>query len=182
MSGHSVASRYANAMSLLVKEQSIDPQQFYRDAKLLEACLAPQSELSELLAAHSVPLSEKAAMIGKALTGKVHKLWVDFVLLMLHKHREANIHNALLLYSERHRREHNIIEVYVETSHPLPAAEQQRIEQLVAKAYNKTVEFHVEIRPDLIAGLVLIVDGKMVDLSVQGQLREARKTLGIIRS
>ena len=53
---------------------------------------------------------------------------------------------------------------------------------MVANAYNKSVELHVEIRPNLIAGLVLIADGKMIDLSVQGQLREARKSLGILKN
>lgn len=182
MSGQSVATRYAKAMSLLAKEQSADPEQLYKDAQLLEACFAPQTDLAKLLTERTVPQNEKTAMLNKALSGKVHPLWVEFVQLMLRKHREANIHNALLLYCENHRSEHNIMVVQVETSHPLPETEQERISQLVANAYNKTVELHVEIRPNLIAGLVLIADGKMIDLSVQGQLREARKSLGILKN
>ena len=179
MSGHSVATRYANAMVLLAQEQGLDQQQLYRESKLLEACLAPRSEMAQLLAEHAVPLDEKVQILRKALTGKVHPLWLEFVELMLRKHRGVHIHNALLLYGERHRREHGILEVQVETAHPLQPAEEQREVQLITELYHKNVELHVELRPELIAGLVLIVDGKMADLSVQGQLRAVRKTLGI---
>lgn len=179
MSGQSVATRYAKAMALLVREQGLDQQQIYRESKLLEACLAPQSELAQLLMEHSVPIEAKVQIICQALTDKVHPLWIKFVELMLRKHREMHLHNALLLYGEHHRREHGILEVKVETAHPLQPAEEERVVQLITELYHKTVELQVELRPELIAGLVLIVDGKMADLSVHGQLREVRKTLGI---
>ena len=67
-----------------------------------------------------------------------------------------------------------LLQVLVETPAPMPAAEQQALARRLTGILGKQVELDMTVKPELLGGLVLYYNGRMLDGSVRGRLREAR--------
>lgn len=178
MSSGQIAIRYANALLQLGNEKGIAGD-LYADAQLLSDSFAENSQLVELLDDPSSSIAQKVDALKRSLGGKINSVLVDFLVVMVQKHRANYTYNALLLFLHQYRIQNNILEVKVESAKSLGEKELQRITQYITSTYKKSVELTSEVNPDLVAGIVIIVDGKMVDLSVAGQLKNVRKTLGV---
>lgn len=178
MSSGQIAIRYANALLQLGNEKGI-AKDLYADAQLLSESFAENSQFVELLSDPSSSIAQKVDALKKSLAGRVNSVLIDFLVVMVQKHRADYSYNALLLFIHQYRMQNNILEVKVESAKVLGERELERITQYITTTYKKTVELTAEVNPELVAGIVIIVDGKMVDLSVAGQLKNVRKALGV---
>lgn len=177
MSSGRIASRYANALIDLAVERGI-ARELYTQSQVLTSVMANDPDFYRLLADLSFPTKQKMAALEKALAHQVNPLLLDLINLMLKKHRTSYIYTALLLFQERYREQHNILEVIVESAKPLLDKELARIKEHITARYKATIDVRNVVKPELLGGIVLLVDGNMLDLSVAGELKNVRKALG----
>lgn len=178
MSSGRIASRYANALVEFSNEKGI-AQELYDNTQLLAKVFAQNPDFTNMLTDQSSSTQQKVETLEKILAGKVNPALIDLIRIMVEKHRASYIFNALLLFQHQYRKEHKILEVRVESAKELGSNELNHITQFIKDTYQTAISITTEVKPELVAGIVIIVDGKMVDLSVSGQLKYVRKALGV---
>lgn len=75
------------------------------------------------------------------------------------------------------RADAGLTQVLVETPAPMPESERQSLARRLAAILGQKVELDWAVKPDLLGGLVLYYNGRIVDGSIRGRLRAAREAL-----
>ncbi|MGE0078371.1 MAG: ATP synthase F1 subunit delta [Bacteroidales bacterium] len=177
MNSGRVAIRYAKGLLKFGNQKGISDQ-LYVDAITLIQVIKNSESLVNLLGDPTISYNQKIEILRKSLSD-VHPDFIEYLSMIVQKGRFEYIHNSLLLFCDIYRIENNILHVIIESANILPEQELKEIESFIVQKYNKSVELVSIIKPELIAGYVLIVDGKILDYSVSGQLVQCRKSLGL---
>lgn len=177
MNSGRVAIRYARALFKFANEQGL-ADAFYADAKTLIRAL-DSDELRELTRNPLVTPDQKADVMKKVVAQMANPAFSEFIGILFRKGRADSLLNALLLFRDLYRSEKGIVSVQVEIANHLSNKELSEIDRLVQAHFQKKTELTVSVKPELIAGFILVVDGKIMDYSVTGQLLQFRKSFGI---
>lgn len=178
MNSERVAIRYAKGLLKFSNERGVSLD-LYKDAFSLIQIITESKSLNDLMGNPSIENSDKLKILEKSLSDKVHPYFIEFLRMMIHKGRFDHTLNALYLFRDLYRKQNNIIEVQVESVESLSDIELKEIVSFVQKKFNKKIELSTIIKPQLIAGYIIIVEGKIMDFSVSGQLSRFKKTLGL---
>jgi F-type H+-transporting ATPase subunit delta len=176
MISDTVADRYAEALFLLGKEKQI-LSDLDRELRLAETIFDAHPRLARAFEAPYVPHKAKMDMVARLLTGKTSAVVVNFFMLLVEKGREPFRKAIVRLFRELLEEHEGFITCSVETAFPLEGPLRETVEEWVRKATGKKPRLAVTVNPDLIAGMVIRIKDRYIDLSVQGQLRAAARSL-----
>jgi ATP synthase F1 delta subunit len=123
-----------------------------------------------------VPLAERRAKLEPLLAG-CDKLTSNFVHLCFDKRREDVLRSIGAAFAQRRLSEQGAIEGVVESARPLSQGDVAEIALGLAPLYKKRLVLENRVRPELLAGVRVIADGRMVDVSAQGRLEGLKKRL-----
>ena len=173
-----IAARYAKGLLKFSNEKGISSK-LYSDSLVVINILKKSDSLSEFMRNPSLSDTMKLDFLKKSLFDSIHPEFFEFLRLIILKRRFEHLLNALLIYRDLYRSQNSILDVQIESATTLSEAELKGINTFINKQFNRTTELSVTHKPELIAGFILIVEGKILDYSVTGQLAEFKKSLGI---
>lgn len=172
-----ISVRYAKALFDLANETKV-AKEVYEHSYAVSRTIDPSSDLYYILHNPVILPSEKERVLtGVLSSSKVHPLLSSFIALMVRKRRESYIVNALLVFQKIYREQAGFVKVVIETPAELGDDTKNNILAYVKKKFNKNPELEVRLRPELIGGFTVEVEGLLIDLSVSGQLARVRKAL-----
>ncbi|RPH32406.1 MAG: ATP synthase F1 subunit delta [Bacteroidales bacterium] len=171
-----ISVRYAKALFDLANESKV-AKEVYDHSYAVSKTIDPSSDFYYVLHNPVILPSEKERILTSVLGGKVHPMLTSFIALMVRKRRESYIVNALLVFQKIYREHTGLAKVVVETPAELGDDTKNRILEFVKNKFNKTPELEVRLKPELIGGFIVEVEGLLIDLSVSGQLARVRKAL-----
>lgn len=105
------------------------------------------------------------------------QLFSNFVDLLFDKRREEVLRELAQAFHRRVLQEQGGAEGVVESATELDATELARISQALEKRLRKRITLSNRVVPELIGGVRVIVDNKMMDLSLRGRLEGLRKRM-----
>lgn len=181
MSSGRVAIRYARGLFKFANERGL-AQVFYADAQTLIHILKDSELLSELINNPLIVSDKKVDVLKNAFAGSINPAFYEFISIIVKKGRFEYLLNSLLLFRDLYRAENAIVDVQIESANPLSDKELSKIDSLIQSHFSKKTELTVTIKPQLIAGFILIVEGKIMDYSVTGQLLQFKKSFGLTQS
>lgn len=181
MNSGRVAIRYARGLFKFAKEQGL-AEAFYADALTLIQILKDSELLSELINNPLIVSDKKVDVLRNAIADAINPAFYEFISIIVKKGRFEYLLNSLLLFRDLYRFEKGIVEVQVESANSLTDNELNTIDSIIQSHFNKKTELTVTIKPQLIAGFILIVEGKIMDYSVTGQLLQFKKSFGLTQS
>lgn len=181
MNSGRVAIRYARGLFKFSNERGLD-EVFYADAQTLIHILKDSESLSELINNPLIVSDKKVDVLKKVIADSINPAFYEFISIIVKKGRFEYLLNSLLLFRDLYRSEKGIVDVQVESANPLTDNELNTINNLIQSHFNKKTELTVTIKPQLIAGFILIVEGKIMDYSVTGQLLQFKKSFGLTQS
>lgn len=181
MNSGRVAIRYAKGLFKFANERGL-AEVFYADTLTLINILKDSESLSELINNPLIVSGKKVDILKKIIADSINPAFYDFINIIVKKGRFEYLLNSLLLFRDLYRTEKGIVEVQVESANALSSNDLSTIDRLIQSKFNKKTELTVTIKPQLIAGFVLIVEGKILDYSVTGQLMQLKKSFGVIQS
>jgi F-type H+-transporting ATPase subunit delta len=123
-----------------------------------------------------VPLAERRARV-EPLLGACDPLTANFVRLAFDKRRELVLRDIGAAFHARLLAEQGAVEGIVESAHALSEGDVAEIAVGLSTLFKKRLVLKNRVRPDLLAGVRVIADGRMVDVSAQGRLDDLRKRL-----
>jgi len=175
MKSREIARRYAEALYELAREEGIVDEiesAYGRVAETLDAVPDATAFLTHPL----VPRMNKLSFIDKAFPDEPRYLR-NLLHLLVKNGREGYIK---LIYDEfralRSARE-NIARVEVATAKPLSQKDKDRLAKHLGAALGKRVEIEERIDPDLLGGVRLELDGKVIDGTLRAKLAQLQTAL-----
>jgi len=172
-----ISQPYAEAFLELFNKGSLDT--VINDLNCLSSTLKSSEELKKLLSNPLINPKTKKNLIKSIFNEKIDSRTLRFVLVLCDRGRIAYLDSILEKSLELAYKAASIETVKVSTSIAFSASQQ---EALIAKLKKMTgaeqIRLEIMTKPNLIGGFIVQVGSKIIDTSIQGQLRDLSSYLG----
>ena len=169
-----VTSRYAEALHRLAKSRGA-LESVRADVQRLTGQLAAGGPLAPAFD-ERLSIEARRALLAGHLAG-ANPLTQDFVQLLLDKRRVEVLRQLGAAFHQRDLDERGAAEGTVESARPLDAAQLGSLAAALGPRVGKQLTLQNRIVPELLGGLRVVVESKMIDASVAGRLEGLRKSL-----
>ena len=172
-----IAQPYAEAFLELAAKNSLEVT--INDLSCLSTTLLNSNELKKLLSNPLVNSENKKSIIKSIFSEKIDNVTLKFLLVLCDRGRISYLDSILEKATELAYRAASIEIVKVTSSTSFNATQQ---EALISKLKKMTgadqIKLEIKTNPDLIGGFIVQVGSKIIDTSIQGQLRDLSSYLG----
>ncbi|MDI3524273.1 ATP synthase F1 subunit delta [Kosmotoga sp.] len=162
-----VAYKYAKALFLMTDESERDGI-----LELLKASseMFSDKKAREFLQDPTFPRSEAVKLILEFL-GDVPEIFKNFVVILAEKKRLLYLPTITNAYEQILDESRSKIKVLVETAVALSNEELKLLEEFIERESGMRPLFQIQIKPELIAGMVVHFQDRVLDLSASGRLK-----------
>lgn len=175
-----VVREYAQA--LLELSAALDSAQQVQDEIVALAGLKVDGlKLGEFLANPMLPAHRKQEILDRVLEGKVLPLTRSFLGVLVRNGRGGLLPAVAGAYHHLLDEKAGRIEVQVTSAAALEPDQLDELTAVLKEALQAQPELDVRIDPELLGGLVLMVNDRLLDTSVRGTLDRWRKDLATTR-
>jgi F-type H+-transporting ATPase subunit delta len=175
-----LARRYAAALHASARKRGI-LDRVEADLVATAALLAAEAAFRDFLLSPEVLDEHKDEILARTLKPRLAPLSFHFLLLLFKKRRLdhlAAIHDELVALVEAER---GIWRAQVTTAVPMSQEHQAEIRAKLEAVTGKQIKLDLDIDPDILGGVVLVMNGKIVDGSVRRGLDRLRDELAAVR-
>jgi F-type H+-transporting ATPase subunit delta len=176
MSDLSASRNYASALFHLAKKAGAAVR-VRGDLEGLVKLLDGSPELLAFLESPDIAQEEKKRLLERALSGKVHDSLLTFMFLVLKRDRVALLPEILSEFEKLDEEDRGVRRAEVVSAVPLSKDEKTLIVSKLRSITGKEILFRDRVDPEIIGGVVIYVDGDVIDGSIRAQLAELRATL-----
>ncbi len=176
MSYSAIRVRYAKAFFTLAKEKNM-LEQLKTDIQGIFDICNHSADFVHLLESPVVTTTKKSDLITKIFKGQINPLTINFLLLIVGNKREVHIPGICRNFLELTRKDQNIKSAVMITATEISIMTVKKIRELIANELDATIELSSQVDPGIIGGLILRIDDKQYDSSVNTQLRKIKQTL-----
>jgi F-type H+-transporting ATPase subunit delta len=163
-----IARPYAEAAFRLAREQNALPA--WSDALALINAVVEDPQVAELIDAPNVGAAQLEGVIigavGKHLSGEAR----NFVQVLVQNRRLGLIEQIRDMFEALRREHEGMMEATILTALPLADSQLQPLVAALEQKYGRKITAKVEIDPQLIGGLKILVGDKVIDATVRGRL------------
>jgi len=172
-----VAQPYANAfIQMASNKESLD--QVISDLISIQATLKSK-DLTQALSNPLIPLGGKKDIVKSIFQGKINDNTVNFLLVLCDKGRINCLETITYLGLEMAYKQASVEVAHVITSSDMSDSQQEAlVEKLKSMANVKQVKLEITVDKGLIGGFTVQIGSRIIDTSIQGQLRKLASHLG----
>jgi F-type H+-transporting ATPase subunit delta len=169
------AQRYAEAVfEIAMAKKQPDEWQAVLDSM---ANLSRDASIAAFMESPDIAIGQKAKVIKEAL-GVEDPLTENFLHLLIQKGRFGTVAEIAGEYRRMLDEQRNIGRADVTTAVPLSEEENKKVTAQLGEILGKKIVARNEVDPEIIGGMVVRVDGKLLDGSVRGRLDNLRAEIG----
>jgi F-type H+-transporting ATPase subunit delta len=169
-----VTMRYTEALFELASDKGL-VDEVHADVQKLAAQLSEGTVGSRLFDAR-IPLAERRSKVGQLIEG-CHELTRNFVELLFTKNRELVLADLAPAFRQRWLASRGAAEGYVESALALGSEEISELAAAIGAQLGKDVMLENRINSDLVGGVRVFVDNRLIDYSVKGRLAGLRRRM-----
>lgn len=174
-----IPRRYAKALYKFALEKGADGR-MYELMTTLANSFAQEKALQEAVGNPYISESDKSLLLTTASGATPDDtVYADFLKLLARNRRTDMMDGIARAYCDIYRQAHHIYVVNVVSAAPLPAAQQQRLHDMVAAHLpeGSTMEYTSSVDPSLIGGFTVSVGNERIDASISNELKQMRISL-----
>jgi F-type H+-transporting ATPase subunit delta len=166
---------YAEALFEVARERGkLDP--IRDDLDQFAQALEANRDLRVFLFSPHFSSAEKVEGLKRAISGADPEL-VNFLELLIEKHRMPEIFRIRRQFEESWKRENRLIDVTVTSAVELDRAVVGRIGEEIERQTGQKVELASRIDEEILGGIVLQVGNMVLDASIRNRLEKLRKNV-----
>jgi len=171
-----LAKRYARALFEIALERGV-LDKISKEMKSFEHTLQTNQKFRIFLYSQDVSKKEKQAKIEAVLQDKVSNVFVNFVHVLLQKHREfifSLIAREFFAMVDKHFKR---IRASTTTAVPMDKRSLSKLKSILDKTFDADVHIENEVDETILGGIVVNVEGRLLDSSLSSQLRRLEAQL-----
>ncbi len=174
---HSLISvRYAKAIFGLSQEKNL-VEQIYHDMVLLGSQCSNVPSFTEILKSPVISPNEKKKVFQSIFEKYISEITMNFLNVLIDNKREEFLSDIARNFVDFYKKQTGLKTVTLFTAFQLSDEYIDNIKILLEKELNAKIELNVNIREYLIGGFILMVDGKMLDVSIFNKLKALKRKL-----
>ena len=174
-----VSMRYAKALLQAGIENKEISDVLYQNSTEFFNVLEGSSEFNDFLKSPVINGDKKKQFIRNTFGNNFHGMMMNFINLIIDNRREKLINNIFWDFLNIYRENLGIKNVKVITAIPVESKYKDEILKTIEKRLNAEVELECKVNPEVIGGLIIVVDDKQADGSIVGELRALKKKMMI---
>lgn len=136
-----------------------------------------EPQFLELLSSPAIGVSERLSAAEAVFSGRYPEHIVSFLMLLCEKGRMRHIAEINEDYTRLLREHERISDALVTSAEPLSEEEAKRLCEKLRVSLGHEVKIINKVDRSIIGGLVIEVDGKVLDGSVRGRLAEIKEVI-----
>jgi len=172
-----IAQPYAEAFLELANKESLDT--VINDLTCLNNTLANSQDFKRLLANPLISIDAKKGIIKSIFTDKIANKTLNFLLVLCDRGRIGYLESIITKAIELAYRAASIEMVKVTAASSFTSAQQEALVNKLKKLTGATqIKLEINIDTNLIGGFIIQVGSRVIDTSIQGQLRQLSSYLG----
>ena len=172
-----VSREYSEALFRLASEQ--DKGQEYSDAlELVKQLVVENPEYIDFMCSPGIPMNERETALDAAFSGdEVMTSIASFLKLLMKNGRSRELVEIIDEYQAIFKSAMGMSTAYVTSAAPLNGVEMDALRKNLEKRLGHKVECVFSTDASLIGGVVVRVDGKVIDSSIKSQLSDIRELI-----
>ena len=176
MPSRSIPRKYAEALFHLAQEtDGIDAVRV--DLEDITKLIQQTRELHLFLETPDIEESEKKVFFENVLENRVKNSTWQFLQLLLRRRRFALLPEILAEYVRMDEEKRGIKRTQVVSAVPLEGGEKELIKSKLEALTGQTILIDTKVDPSILGGIVIYIDGKVIDGSVRTGLEELKTRL-----
>ncbi len=173
----SLATGYAQAL-FEVADKRGGADDIEKDLDGIKDLLGTNTKFRDILYHPSITRTEKKDIIDKIIAPQCSSKWVKNLLyILVDKRRERMLDFLPDVFKGVARRIRGVVSVKVQTVFPLTETRLDKLKKNLEKLTKKKVELETEINKEIIGGMVIRIENKIIDGSVVNHLKNLKKNL-----
>lgn len=166
------------AMALFSLAQETDAVNEISEAlDTVSAVMKENPEYTDFLASPNIPKSERAAAIEQAFSGSVPEHVVSFLSILCDRGRIRNLSECISEYRQLCDAANRISVAEISSAVELTENEKSALTKKLEKLCGNSVVLNCTVDPSLIGGMVVSVDGRIIDGSIRHRLHELKEVM-----
>lgn len=171
-----VAKRYAVALFEVAEERgAVDAIE--TQLRLVVQTLGENEDLRKVLYHPQIAADDKKKLVAAIFEKQVGQEVLNLLKLLVDRKRESLIGELLEAYIKLADAKRGILDVTVTTAAPLNSEEQDDLSGKIGLAIKKKLRIHVNVKKELIGGILLRVGDKLYDATIAGKLAGFRQEI-----
>jgi F-type H+-transporting ATPase subunit delta len=175
-----IAKRYAKALFDSALKANI-AERIHEEGVGFRRILQDKPEFRNFLLSPEVLNEAKLDIIRTSLEGRASDLFVRFLVLLIERQRFPFVEEMLEAYHELYEKHEGIIEVRVITAIPLDETMRQKTQKKLESGTGKKIVLLPEVDPEILGGMILIMEERIFDGSIRHHLEKFRRNLAELR-
>ena len=180
MAGDPIATRYAQAVFDAAKVDG-DVKEALAELMSIGTLMRDHAELRQLLLNPDVEPQDKVGILDRLLNGEWSTLVRAFVQMVVSAGRTEYLEEIIRAFQAVVDADAGRLRVTVRSAHALSEAVLGRLRTRLERLEQKHIQLRVEVAPELLGGVQILLDHRVIDGSAQRQLVELRHRLKSIR-
>ncbi|MFN8242208.1 MAG: ATP synthase F1 subunit delta [Bacteroidales bacterium] len=177
MNESKISVRYSRALFQSALEKNI--LDTIHGDMLYVAALCRISEVKEVLSSPIIVPSKKKTILGGLLSGKVDRLTLSLIDLLVKNGREKSLADIARVFTDEYLRYKGLTVAHLTTAIQVDKDIKTKVTELIKSVFGTGVEIRESVEPEIIGGFVLKVNDSYLDASVRNKLRKIKKGLSV---
>ncbi len=174
MSG--VSSEYAQALFMLAMEKN-SGEKFEKALDLVTDAFAENPMYMEFLESPGIPLSERLGAIESAFSAALPRDVLSFLKLLCEKRYIAQFNDCVVQYKALLNEVNSVSTASVTSAVELSEQEKNALKEKLESLSGHTVVIEYTVDPSILGGLIVEIDGKVMDSSLQKHLKDVKDVI-----
>lgn len=144
--------------------------------------LEENPELSHFLRSPERSRAEKRQLVERVMQDRYSNIFFNFLVLLINKGRIALYLEMQRAFNDLYDRHHRKVRALAVTAMPMAKSELEALQTDLAQALSRALEIENRVDPAIVGGIVLNIEGKILDGSVRRQLERLREVVSSRRN
>lgn len=176
MKTYAVASHYSQALFKIASSKEQLEKHLSELEKIIDL-LKAYPQLQQILSNPSVENEKKKKVLQDLLLNKIDGQILNFLLLLIDKGRFDDLWDISKKYRQLVQKELGILNAHLITAVPIDVKLKEKVKSKLEQFYRKRIEFQDSVDPQIIGGMILMVDNQMIDHSIKNRLSRLKQNL-----
>jgi len=171
-----MSKEYGTALFMLAKENGAE-EEYDTALHTVLSAFEENAMYVDFLASPSIPLRERTDAVEQAFGGAVPEHIISFVQILCEGGRIRGFSDCVKVYRELFQVSRHVSTAKVISSVALTETEEQQIREKLEKMSGNSVMLECSVDSSLIGGVVIEMDGKVMDGSLRRRLYEVKEVI-----
>lgn len=171
-----VAMTYGRAIFDAARElDKID--EIREEIEAIDGILKKEPDYVSLLSNPAIPLAEKKAMVRNVFEGRISQEVLSFLYILVDKDRMNHYHRIVKEYLKLMDKYRGQAYGKIYSAVPLTEEQVAEFEEQTGKLLREKIQLKNKVDKNLLGGVKILIDGKMIDASLRSGLNGLRQNL-----